>query len=73
MKVRLKVKEVAESKRPPLDRAKLSRLADLNYETVHGIWSNPERDVSLSTLLKIALALKVTVGDLYHVLPDDSP
>ena len=55
VRVRLKVKEVAESQ--GLDRAKLARQADLTYETVHGLWKDPYRSVSMATLLKLAKAL----------------
>ncbi len=68
---RLKVKEVAMSK--GISRTKLARLAEMQYDSINGIWQHPERDVSLSTLLKIARALKVGVSDLYEVLPDEPP
>jgi len=66
---RLRVKEIAESK--GISRTKLSHLAEMQYETINGMWHNPQRDVSLSTLLKLAHALQVGVTDLYEVLPDE--
>ena len=66
---RLKVKEVAESK--GISRTKLARLAEMQYDSINGIWQNPKRDVSFSTLLKIAHALKVNVNDLYEEIPDE--
>lgn len=66
---RLRVKEIAESK--GVSRTKLARLAEMQYDSINGIWNHPERDVSLSTLLKLARALKVKVEDLYEVLPDE--
>lgn len=67
--IQLKVKEVAESKH--ISMAKLSRMADLNYGTIRAIYENPNRDVAVTTLEKIARALKVNVPDLYEILPDD--
>jgi DNA-binding Xre family transcriptional regulator len=66
----LKVKEVAESKHVTM--AKLSRMADLNYGTIRAMYENPNRDVAVTTLEKIARALKVEVTDLYEILPDDT-
>ena len=67
--IRLKVRQIAESKR--LTMAKLSRLADVNYNTVRAIWDDENRDVAVTTLEKLARALKVPVTDLYEILPDD--
>ncbi|WP_040442295.1 helix-turn-helix domain-containing protein [Ktedonobacter racemifer] len=67
--IHLKVKEIAESKH--ITMAKLSRLADLNYGTIRAIYENPSRDVAVTTLEKIARALKVEVTDLYEILPDE--
>jgi DNA-binding Xre family transcriptional regulator len=59
---RLKVKEVAQSKK--ITMAKLSRLADVNPRTVEAIFKDPYRDVAYSTLAKLARALDVDVSDL---------
>jgi DNA-binding Xre family transcriptional regulator len=67
--IRLKVRQIAEAKR--LTMAKLSRLADVNYNTVRAIWDDENRDVAVTTLEKLARALKVPVSDLYEILPDD--
>jgi len=69
MRYRLKVKEIAESK--GITQTKLSRLSEMQYDTIHGLWTNDKRDVSLSTLLKLSKALKCDVTDLYELLPDD--
>ena len=66
---RLKVKEIAEAKR--INMAKLSRLADVNYNTIRAIYSDSHRDVAVTTLEKISKALKVKVTDLYEILPDE--
>ncbi len=67
--IRLKIREIAESKK--INMSKLSRMSDVNYNTIRGIWDNPNRDVAVTTLEKIAKALKVNVSDLYEILPDE--
>ena len=67
--IRLKVKEIAEAKK--INMAKLSRLADVNYNTIRAIYSDSHRDVAVTTLEKISKALKVKVTDLYEILPDE--
>jgi DNA-binding Xre family transcriptional regulator len=66
--VRLKVREIAEAKK--INMSKLSRMADVNYNTIRAIWDNERKDVTVSTLEKIARALKVDVSELIEVLPD---
>ena len=51
--------------------SKLSRMSDVNYNTIRGIWDNQNRDVAATTLEKIAKALHVNVSDLYEILPDE--
>ena len=69
MAVRLRVREIAEAKK--INMSKLSRLADVNYNTVRAIWDNEMKDVTVSTLEKLARALKVDVAELMEVLPDE--
>lgn len=59
---KLRVKEVAESK--GFTAARLARRADLAYGTVKTIWDDPDRDVTIGTLAKIAAVLGVSVKDL---------
>ncbi len=66
--IRLRVKEIAESK--GISRTMLSRRAEVNYDTINGIWRNPQREVSLKVLLRIAKALEVPVTSLYEEVPD---
>lgn len=66
--VRLKVREIAEAKK--INMSKLSRMADVNYNTIRAIWDNERKDVTVSTLEKIARALKVDVSELIEVLPE---
>jgi DNA-binding Xre family transcriptional regulator len=65
VKIKLRVKDIAEKQ--GMTRAKLARSADLTYETVHEIWKNEYKDVSISTLAKIARALQVEISELYVI------
>ena len=67
--VRLKIREIAEAKK--INMSKLSRMADLNYNTVRAICDDAMKDVTVSTLEKIAKALKVEIAELIQVLPDE--
>ena len=69
--IKLKVREFADARR--INMAKLSRMADVNYNTIRAIYDNPNRDVAVTTLEKIAKALKVEGTDLYEIIPDDEP
>ncbi len=66
--LRLRVKEVLEEKK--VSQSKLSRMSDVSLNTIQEMTHHPERDVKLSTLHRIATALKVSVLDLYEELPD---
>ncbi len=67
--IRLRVKEVAEAK--GVSRLRLSRIADINYKTIQGIWRDPYREISIKTLEKLARALKVPSSELIEDVPDD--
>ena len=60
--VRLKVKEVAEAK--GINMAKLSRMADVSYNTTQSLSHHPDHDVSIYILDRIARALNVSICDL---------
>ncbi len=66
--VKLKVKEVAKSK--GISISKLSRLADVSYNTVLTIFHDPYHDVSLYILDRLSRALNVAICDLIEQLPD---
>lgn len=51
--------------------SKLSNMSDINYNTVHTIWNHEMKDVMVSTLEKLAEALKVDIAELIEVLPDE--
>jgi DNA-binding Xre family transcriptional regulator len=67
--IRLKVREICESRN--INMSKLSRMSDVQYNTIRSIFDNPTRDVLLSTLEKIAIALDVPVTSLFDVIPDE--
>ncbi len=67
--IRLRVKEVAEAK--GVSRLRLSRIADVNYKTIQGIWRDPYREISIKTLEKLARALKVPSSELIEDVPEE--
>ncbi len=67
--IRLRIREIAETR--GINMSKLSRMSDVNYNTIRGIWDDPNRDIAVTTLEKIAKALRVDVSDLYEIVPDD--
>ncbi len=66
--IRLKVKEIAEDRE--LSMSKLSRMSDVHYNTIRDIFQHPYRDVALSTLYKLSLALNVPIHELYEIVPE---
>lgn len=69
VKLRLRVKEIAAQK--GLSMGKLERLADLSHPTVRDIFRDPYKEVTSTTLAKLATALGVSVSDLLEEVPDD--
>jgi lambda repressor-like predicted transcriptional regulator len=65
--VRLKVKEVA--KREGFSMGKLSRLADVPYNTIRSIYRNPFYSITTITLGRIADALGVDASELVESDP----
>ena len=68
--IRLKVREVAEAKK--LSMARLARRADIDYKTVQRIYHDPFREVTTTTLDKIAKALGVDAAELIESVPDEN-
>jgi transcriptional regulator with XRE-family HTH domain len=66
--IRIRIKEIAEEK--DLSMAKIARRADVDFKTVQRLFHDPYRDISISTLGKIAKALEVPVVSLIEELPD---
>jgi transcriptional regulator with XRE-family HTH domain len=71
MKLRLKVKELAESQ--GFNQSTLARKADIDFNTVKRLFRNPYRDVSVSTLYRLSRALRVSLDGLVEEEPDDRP
>ena len=65
MKVRLKVKEIALER--GFNQSTLSRAANVDFKTIQRLFRDPYRDVSLSTIVKIAWALNISLNDLIEV------
>ena len=68
--IRLRVREIAEAK--GLSMGKLSRTADVAYNTIRAIFRDPYREVTTTTLTRIARALGVSVNDLIEDVPDEA-
>jgi len=66
--IRLRIREVAEAK--GVSRLRLSRIADINYKTIQGVWRDPYREISIKTLEKIGRALGVPSSELIEDVPD---
>lgn len=64
---RYRVQEEAEAK--GFDISKLSRRADLNYNTVAGIWHNKTKRADLASLEAIADVLNVPTSALIEDEP----
>lgn len=60
--IRLRVKEVAEEK--GMSMRKLAATADIAYNTLRTIYRNPYRQVTTTTLERLARALEVSVIEL---------
>ena len=69
MRLRLLVKELAEQR--GYSMGKLERLADLSHPTVRDIYRDPYKEVTTTTLVKLANALGVSVADLFIEEPDE--
>ncbi len=69
MKLRLRVKEIAEQR--GMSMGKLERLADLSHPTIRDIFRNPYKEVTSTTLAKLATALGVPVSDLFEEVADE--
>lgn len=62
MAIRLRVKEVAESK--GFNMSTLSRASDVPFSTIRRLWKNPHYQVQLDTLQRIARVLEVPTSAL---------
>lgn len=60
--VRLKIKEIAESK--GYNMSSLSRATDISFNTIRRLWRHPDTGANYLTLQKIADVLQVSIADL---------
>lgn len=60
--IRLRVKEIAEEKKFSMTR--LAKVADVDYKTVRKLFRDPGAEIGLSTLDKLAWALRVEPANL---------
>jgi transcriptional regulator with XRE-family HTH domain len=66
---RLKIKEIAEAQ--GYNMSTLSRKADVPFITIRRAWKNPQYEIKVSTLYKIAQTLGVSTSDLIEDIPDN--
>ncbi len=66
--MRLRVKEVAESK--GYNMSSLSRATDISFNTIRRLWRHPEKGVNMHTLNKIAQVLGVPMYELTEEVPE---
>ncbi len=48
----------------------MSRISDVSLNSIQNMCQDPSRDVLLSTLAKLAIALHVPVQDLFEIVED---
>jgi transcriptional regulator with XRE-family HTH domain len=65
--VRLRVKEIAESK--GYNMSSLSRASDVSFNTIKRIFRDPYKEVTTTTLERIAKALGVPTSELIEDVP----
>jgi DNA-binding Xre family transcriptional regulator len=70
MKIKLKVREVAESKGIDNPFA-LSQKSGLNYAIAYRLWHAEQRRLDLTTLEKLCEALKAKPGQFFEYGPDE--
>jgi DNA-binding Xre family transcriptional regulator len=69
MKVRVRLKEVAEEK--GLSMTKISHRSEVAYGTIRRLVRDPYAEVTLSTLRRLADVLEVSTCELIEDVPDD--
>ncbi len=66
--IRLRVKEEARAR--GIAMGKLSRMSDVDRNTIKRMFDDPRYSPTVETLWKVAKALKVTLNDLVEEVPD---
>ena len=67
--IRLKVKEIAESK--GISQSKLGRMADIDAKTIRRIYKHPTTSLTIILLDRLAKALEVDASALVESVPDE--
>ena len=67
--IRLRIKEIAKAK--GFNQSSLSRAADVHFTTIKRIFRDPYKEVTTTTLDKVARALGVHICDLIEELPEE--
>ena len=70
MKIRLRVKEVAEAR--GMSMTKLHIRSEVSYNTIRRIFREPYVEITTTTLARLAEALEVSSHDLIEDMPDDA-
>jgi DNA-binding Xre family transcriptional regulator len=66
--IRLRVKEIAQAK--GISQGKLSRMSDIDDNTIKRIYRNPTAIVSTETINKLAKALGVSTMEIMEDVPE---
>ncbi|MBE3561371.1 MAG: helix-turn-helix transcriptional regulator [Ktedonobacteraceae bacterium] len=67
--IRLRVREIAQAK--GISQGKLSRMSDVDDNTIKRIYRNPTAIVSTETINKLARALGVSTMELMEDVPEE--
>ncbi len=67
--IRLEIKEEAEKQGYNMSR--LARKADIDLKTVQRVWHDPTKEISTSTLDKVATALGLPATDLLETIENE--
>ena len=70
MKIRLRVKEVAEQKGVSMTR--LHTKSEVSYNTIRRLFRDPYVEVSTTTIVRLANALQVAPSELIEDVADDA-
>lgn len=68
--IRLRLKELAQQR--GISQGKLSRMSDVDENTIKRIYRNPTAIVSTETINKLAHALGVATTELIEDVPDET-
>ena len=68
--VRLKVREIAEQ-RGITNPFALSRATGINYANTYKLWHSEQRMISMETINRLCIALKVKPGQLFEYKPEE--